>query len=304
MPRLLAVIAGRDRRRSSSLLALLLLIVPILSKELPLLREQLPLLVERINRSRLALAGADRHRRRRSTPPASRRFVAQVPRRQLGRVARRGADARRASAAASCSAIVGYVILVPVVLFYLLARLAAATSQRAASTWCRRGCAASVDGFTDECDAVLGQYLRGQLLVMLLLAAFYSVGLALFGFDLAVPVGVFTGLAIFIPYVGFGIGLVLALIAGVLQFAGWYGPIARRRRLRHRPDRRGPVPDAEDGGRAHRHEPADGDLRAVRLRPPVRLRRRADRAAGERADRGRRARGCARATSSSQLYRG
>jgi predicted PurR-regulated permease PerM len=44
--------------------------------------------------------------------------------------------------------------------------------------------------------------------------------------DLAVPVGVFTGLAIFVPYVGFGIGLVLALLAGALQFTGWYGPIA------------------------------------------------------------------------------
>ena len=73
---------------------------------------------------------------------------------------------------------------------------------------------------------MLGQYLRGQLLVMLIMAAFYSVGLALFGFDLAVPVGVFTGLAMFVPYVGFGIGLVLALLAGVLQFTGWYGPIA------------------------------------------------------------------------------
>ena len=83
-----------------------------------------------------------------------------------------------------------------------------------------------VADFTAECDTVLGQYLRGQLLVMLLMAAYYSVGLALFGFDLAVPVGVFTGLAIFVPYVGFGIGLILALIAGALQFDGWYGPIA------------------------------------------------------------------------------
>ena len=132
---------------------------------------------------------------------------------------------------------------------------------------------------------MLGQYLRGQLLVMLMLAAYYSVGLALFGFDLAVPVGVFTGLAIFIPYVGFGIGLVLALLAGVLQFSGWYGPIA--------------VPSSTASARSSRASfltprlvgerigmsPLDGDLRAARLRPPVRLRRRADRAAGERADR-------------------
>jgi predicted PurR-regulated permease PerM len=69
-----------------------------------------------------------------------------------------------------------------------------------------------------ECDAVLGQYLRGQLLVMLALAVFYAVGLALFGLELALPIGVFTGLAVFVPYLGFGLGLLLALLAGLLQF--------------------------------------------------------------------------------------
>ena len=54
---------------------------------------------------------------------------------------------------------------------------------------------------------------------MLTMAVFYSTGLALFGLDLALPIGVFTGLAMFVPYVGFGIGLVLAILAGVLQFA-------------------------------------------------------------------------------------
>lgn len=70
----------------------------------------------------------------------------------------------------------------------------------------------------NECDDVMGQYLRGQLMVMLALAVFYSVGLALFGFDLALPIGVFTGLAVCIPYLGFGVGLILALLSGVLQF--------------------------------------------------------------------------------------
>jgi predicted PurR-regulated permease PerM len=70
-----------------------------------------------------------------------------------------------------------------------------------------------------DCDTVLGEYLRGQLLVMLALAVFYAVGLSLFGLDLAFPIGVFTGLAVFVPYLGFGLGLVLALLAGLLQFS-------------------------------------------------------------------------------------
>ena len=81
----------------------------------------------------------------------------------------------------------------------------------------------SFDSFMDEADGVLGQYLRGQLLVMGVLAVYFSVALALFGFDLAVPVGVFTGLAFFIPYLGFGLGMLLALLAGILQFGSLYG---------------------------------------------------------------------------------
>jgi predicted PurR-regulated permease PerM len=42
----------------------------------------------------------------------------------------------------------------------------------------------------------------------------------------ALPVGIITGLLVFIPYVGFGLGLGLALIAAMLQFSGWHGLIA------------------------------------------------------------------------------
>jgi predicted PurR-regulated permease PerM len=73
---------------------------------------------------------------------------------------------------------------------------------------------------------MLAQYLRGQLLVMLALALYYSVALAVAGFDVALPVGIITGVLAFIPYIGYGIGLVLALITGLLQFSGLYGLIA------------------------------------------------------------------------------
>ena len=203
--------------------SLLLLVVPILSKELPLLRDQMPLLVERINRvvtPWLAQMGF----------PNVMLDVASIKSYALKYL---DANWDESIAAALMSAriggsilltVVGYVVLVPVVLFFLLADWPQYTERMLNLVPPRlRG---KVVEFISECDTVLGQYLRGQLLVMLLMAAFYSVGLALFGFDLAVPVGVFTGLAIFVPYVGFGIGLILALLAGALQFSGWYGPIA------------------------------------------------------------------------------
>ena len=56
---------------------------------------------------------------------------------------------------------------------------------------------------------------------MLVLSVFYALALMMFGLDLALPIGVFTGLAVCVPYLGFGLGLILALLAGLLQFASF-----------------------------------------------------------------------------------
>jgi len=76
----------------------------------------------------------------------------------------------------------------------------------------------------NDIDGVLSQYLRGQILVMALLAAYYCVALWLAGIPSALSIGVVTGLLIFIPYLGYATGFILALLVATLQFAGW-GPI-------------------------------------------------------------------------------
>jgi predicted PurR-regulated permease PerM len=58
-------------------------------------------------------------------------------------------------------------------------------------------------------------------MVMLVLSVYYSSALAVAGFDVALPVGILSGVLVFIPYLGFGLGLLLALVAALLQFAGW-----------------------------------------------------------------------------------
>ncbi|MGM9490257.1 AI-2E family transporter [Ideonella sp. YS5] len=202
-------------------LAVMLLVVPILAKELPLVKQQVPLLADRLNQH---------------LSPWLAQFGINVSLDVAGikAMALQALDGNledwMAAALSSARiggsillAVIGNAVLVPAVLFYLLLDWPRLTARTLSLVPPRRR--EQVDAFLAECDSVLGQYLRGQALVMLVLAVYYALALAIAGFELALPVGVFTGLAIFIPYLGFGLGLLLALLAGVLQFIGWYGVI-------------------------------------------------------------------------------
>jgi predicted PurR-regulated permease PerM len=216
LPRLLAVLIV-ELLFILAVLAIALLIVPILAKEIPLLREQLPVLAERLNAWAAPLL--------KSLGLNITLDVASIKAfvlKYLNANVEDGVAALLSSLKVGGSvalALIGNAILIPVALFYLLMDWENFV-QRAVQLVPPR-MRSAYDGFMSEADEVLGQYLRGQMLVMLILAVFYTIGLALFGLDLALPIGVFTGLAIFVPYVGFGIGLVLALLAGLLEFASF-----------------------------------------------------------------------------------
>ncbi|HEY3433463.1 MAG TPA: AI-2E family transporter [Rhodocyclaceae bacterium] len=118
--------------------------------------------------------------------------------------------------------LVSTLLLTPVALFYLL-RDWKSLLERIEHLIPRRWHAQSVS-LAHEVDGVLAEFLRGQLLVMALLAVYYSVALTVVGSDFALPLGLVTGLLVFIPYLGFTTGFVLALLVALLQFQGW-GPI-------------------------------------------------------------------------------
>ena len=214
VPRTLAVVLV-EAVALVALVGLFLLLVPVLLREWPLLRQQLPGLLDRLGGAvQPLLVQLDIH------------FSLDLPdlKAQLVAWLSDNRDDWMAPALASLKvggsvalSVAGYAVLVPVALFFMLHdwdKLVAMVLELVPPRW--RG---AVDGFARECDTVLGEYLRGQLLVMLALALYYACGLALFGLDLALPIGVFTGLAVFVPYLGFGLGLVLALLAGLLQMA-------------------------------------------------------------------------------------
>ncbi len=197
------------------LLGLLLLIVPIMAKELPMLREQLPLLADRLN-TRLSPWLSQFGVNVALDVASIKAFVLKYLNANFEDAFGSVLSSLKLGGSVAL-ALLGNAVLIPVALFYLLmdwdrfvARIVELVPPHLRSGF---------DSFTEEADSVLGQYLRGQLLVMGAMAVFYAVGLALFGLDLAVPIGVFTGLAMFIPYVGFGLGLLLAVLAGALQFA-------------------------------------------------------------------------------------
>ena len=74
-----------------------------------------------------------------------------------------------------------------------------------------------------ELDEVLSEFLRGQLMVMLIMGLIYGVGLMLTGLESGFAIGMIAGLLVFIPYLGAFTGLLLATLAAVLQFSSWHG---------------------------------------------------------------------------------
>jgi predicted PurR-regulated permease PerM len=115
-------------------------------------------------------------------------------------------------------------VMIPVVMFYLLRdwnRIVAHVDGLLPRRWLPR-----VRIIALEIDGVLAEFLRGQLAVMGVLAVYYVVGLTLAGLQFALPIGILTGLLVFIPYVGFGLGLILGVLAALLQWSGWPGFIA------------------------------------------------------------------------------
>jgi len=195
------------------IVALVMLVVPILAHELPRMRAELPGLIDAL--------------RQRLTPwlaqwgvnipldwAALRQMAAEALNLSLQDGLAQALASLRIGGSVALS-VLGNLVLIPVVLFYLL--LDWQRFVRHIEALVPLPLRGDYDSFVQEADAVLGQYLRGQFSVMAVLALYYSLALAAFGLDLAVPIGVFTGLAMFVPYLGFGLGLLLAALAAILS---------------------------------------------------------------------------------------
>jgi predicted PurR-regulated permease PerM len=107
--------------------------------------------------------------------------------------------------------------LIPVVMFYLLRDWPQVIDG--VDSLMPRAMKSTVRELAREIDAVLSEFLRGQGLVMIALATYYCIALKIVGLEFALPVGLVTGLLVFIPYVGYGLGLILGMLAALTQFS-------------------------------------------------------------------------------------
>jgi phosphoribosylaminoimidazole-succinocarboxamide synthase len=112
-------------------------------------------------------------------------------------------------------------LLIPVVMFYLLKDwnvMVARVAALAPRNWMGTGTRVA-----RAMDSVVGEFLRGQMAVMVTLSAYYTLALWAAGLNYALPIGILTGVLSFVPFLGFGLGLILALLVALLQFADWSG---------------------------------------------------------------------------------
>ncbi len=200
--------------------AVLVIVVPIMIREIQAFSEAVPGYVQKIRNTVL--------------PWIESTFSVTVPRTFHELTEQFGADAKalaskalaplggmagkvmqRASALFSA---LGTLVLVPIFTFYFLPKFPSILAG--AQELIPRRYLAWVQQTGKEIDKVLAAWIRGQLMVIGILAVLYAVGLSIAGVKMAVLIGLLTGCLAFIPYVGVIVGVVLALGVSLLEYSG------------------------------------------------------------------------------------
>jgi predicted PurR-regulated permease PerM len=196
------------------LVGLFLILLPLVLREGALLAERMPGYIERINKELLPWLNQKTGLAIQLDSASVRRLVTDGLKNSEGLP-----EKILSSLTLGGMAIVGFVanlVLVPVVLFYLLRDwplLVERIDHLIPRRWHDR-----VSTLAREVDAVLAEFLRGQISVMMLMSAYYCIALWIVGLEFALPIGVLTGVLAFVPYLGVTIGFVLATVVAIMQF--------------------------------------------------------------------------------------
>ncbi len=111
--------------------------------------------------------------------------------------------------------VLALIVITPVVLFYILRDWG--KIQRQVKSVIPKDKEDLVQSVWKEINNTLSGFIRGQAMVCLLLGIFYGIGLSAVGLDFGMLVGLLAGVLSFVPYFGFGTGLVLSVFLALMQ---------------------------------------------------------------------------------------
>ncbi len=77
-----------------------------------------------------------------------------------------------------------------------------------------------IEQYSIKCNTVLSGYIRGQILVALILSLLYAVGFSIIGLKFGLLIGLLTGLISIIPYAGFLLGFIAAMSVSLANYNG------------------------------------------------------------------------------------
>ena len=113
------------------------------------------------------------------------------------------------------ASVLGYVVLTPVLTFYLLRDWDRMT--RAGASLLPRDRREGAMRFADEYDDLLGRYLRGQITVAMSVGAITALGLWIAGFPYAGTLGLIVAVFSVVPYLGLVLSLIPALFIALVS---------------------------------------------------------------------------------------
>jgi predicted PurR-regulated permease PerM len=67
-------------------------------------------------------------------------------------------------------------------------------------------------------DKSISGFIRGQINVCIILATYYGILLGLLDLNNGIFIGILTGILSFVPYIGYGIGITIAMVVSIFQW--------------------------------------------------------------------------------------
>jgi predicted PurR-regulated permease PerM len=126
---------------------------------------------------------------------------------------------------ASGMAVIGFlsfIVLMPIVAFYLLIDWSRLSNKVDDLVPTKNQ--SKIKNILGDIDKSLAGFIRGQLMVCLILGGFYAIALSLMGLQYGFFVGIASGVLSIIPFVGSAFGLIASVGLAFYQFGGWEYP--------------------------------------------------------------------------------